>query len=40
MLLLVTLLVAVVNFNNERTNVLQGLVHVTLFVAYIVLIFD
>jgi Ca2+:H+ antiporter len=39
-LLLITLLVAVVNFNSERTNVLQGLVHLTLFAAYVVLIFD
>lgn len=39
-LLLVTLLVSVVNFNTERTNVLQGFVHLILFLAYIVLIFD
>ena len=39
-LLLVTLLVSVVNFNTERTNVLQGFVHLILFLAYIVLIFE
>ncbi len=39
-LLLLTLLVSVVNFNTERTNVLQGFVHLILFLAYIVLIFD
>jgi Ca2+:H+ antiporter len=39
-LLLFTLLVAVVNFTMERTNVLHGLVHLVLFLTYIVLIFD
>ena len=39
-LLLITLLVAIVNFQSERTNVLHGFVHVILFVTYIVLIFD
>lgn len=39
-LLLFTLLVAVVNLNMERTNVLHGLVHLVLFFTYIVLIFD
>ena len=39
-LLLITLLVSVVNFSSERTNVLQGVVHLILFLAYIVLIFD
>ncbi len=39
-LLLFTLLVAVVNFTMERTNVLHGLVHLVLFFTYIVLIFD
>ena len=39
-LLLITLLVSVVNFNSERTNRLQGIVHLTLFFTYIVLIFD
>jgi Ca2+/H+ antiporter len=31
---------AVVNLTMERTNVLHGLVHLVLFLAYIVLIFD
>ncbi len=39
-LLLFTLLVAVVNFTMERTNVLHGLVHLVLFLTYVVLIFD
>ncbi len=39
-LLLITLLVPVVNFSSERTNVLQGFVHLILFMTYIVLIFD
>ena len=39
-LLMITLLVSVVNLNSERTNVLQGFVHLVLFGAYIVLIFD
>ncbi len=39
-LLLLTLLVAIVNLNSERTNVLQEIVHLILFFAYIVLIFD
>ena len=39
-LLLITLLVSVVNFSAERTNVLQGFVHLILFLTYIVLIFD
>ena len=39
-LLLFTLFVAVVNFTMERTNVLHGLVHLVLFLTYIVLIFD
>lgn len=39
-LLTFTLLVSIVNFNSERTNILQGFVHLILFVTYIVLIFD
>jgi len=39
-LLVLTLLVAIVNLNSERTNVLQGIVHLILFFSYIVLIFD
>jgi Ca2+/H+ antiporter len=33
-------LVSVVNFTHGRTNQMQGLVHLCLFVAYIALIFD
>jgi len=39
-LLLFTLLVAMVNFNSGRTNVLNGVVHLVLFLTYIVLIFE
>ena len=39
-LLLITLLVAMVNFQSGRTNVLHGFVHLILFATYIVLIFD
>ncbi len=39
-LLILTLLVSAVNFGTSRTNVLQGAVHLILFVSYIILIFD
>lgn len=39
-LLLLTLLVVVVNFTSTRTNVLQGIVHLVLFITYVVLMFD
>ncbi len=39
-LLAVTLLVSMVNFGLGRTNVLQGAVHLILFLAYVILIFD
>ena len=39
-LLILTLLVSIVNFTSERTNVLHGIVHLTLFFTYVVLIFD
>lgn len=39
-LLLLTLLVTIVTFSSERTNVLHGIVHLTLFFTYVVLIFD
>ena len=39
-LLLITLLVAIVNFTSERTNVLHGVVHLMLFFTYVALIFD
>ncbi|WP_299492822.1 calcium:proton antiporter [uncultured Shewanella sp.] len=40
MLLALTLVVSVVTFVSRRTNIMQGIVHLTLFAAYIVLIFD
>lgn len=40
MLLILTLLLAIVNFNSKRTNVLYGISHLVLFLTYIVLIFD
>ena len=39
-LLTLTLLVSVVNIGSGRTNILQGAVHLILFVSYIILIFD
>jgi Ca2+:H+ antiporter len=39
-LLLLTLLLSVVTFGSGRTNVLQGMVHVLLFVSYVLLIFQ
>jgi Ca2+:H+ antiporter len=39
-LLMLTLLVSVITFSSGRTNVLQGAVHVVLFCAYAVLVFD
>lgn len=39
-LLLLTLLVSVVTFSSGRTNVLQGAVHVVLFGAFLLLIFE
>jgi Ca2+:H+ antiporter len=40
MMLLLSLLVSVVTFASGRTNVLQGAVHLLLFVAYVLLIFQ
>jgi len=40
LLLLLTLAVSIVTFSSGRTNVLQGAVHLVLFFAYLVLIFD
>ncbi|MDP7572329.1 MAG: calcium:proton antiporter, partial [Myxococcota bacterium] len=40
LLLLLTLAVSVVTFSSGHTNVLQGAVHLVLFFAYLVLIFD
>ena len=39
-LLALTLLVSAINFAAARTNVLQGAVHLILFISYIILIFD
>ena len=39
-LLTLTLLVTAVNFGAGRTNILQGAVHLILFISYIILIFD
>jgi Ca2+:H+ antiporter len=39
-MLLATLLVSILTFASGRTNVLQGAVHILLFLAYIMLIFD
>jgi Ca2+:H+ antiporter len=38
--LCLTLAMCVVHFGGSRTTVLQGVVHLTLFVAYLILIFD
>ena len=39
-LLLLTLLSSTMTFSRNRTNVLQGAVHVLLFLAYLMLIFE
>jgi Ca2+:H+ antiporter len=39
-LLLLTLFLSAITFTSGRTNILQGLVHVLLFAAYLVLIFE
>jgi Ca2+:H+ antiporter len=39
-LLVLTLATMMVNASGQRTNVLQGFVHLTLFAAYLVLLFD
>ena len=39
-LLLLTLGLSVITFANSRTNVLQGAVHLLLFLAYVMLIFE
>lgn len=39
LMLIVTLLVSMVTFSATRTNLLQGVVHLTLFLAYLMLIF-
>jgi Ca2+:H+ antiporter len=40
LLLAVTLILALLTFESRRTNVLHGAVHVVLFLAYLMLIFD
>jgi Ca2+:H+ antiporter len=40
LLLALTLLISMVTFASGRTNVLQGAVHIVVFLAWIVLIFD
>ncbi len=39
-LLMLTLAISIVTFVSARTNSLQGVVHLAVFAAYIVLIFD
>jgi Ca2+:H+ antiporter len=39
-MLLLTLAVSIVTFASGRTNIMQGMVHLLLFVAYLVLIFE
>jgi Ca2+:H+ antiporter len=39
-LLVTTILVSVVTFSSEKTNVIHGVVHLVLFVAYITMLFD
>jgi Ca2+:H+ antiporter len=39
-MLLLTLFLSVVTFGSGRTNVLQGFVHLLLFVSYFLLIFQ
>lgn len=39
-LLVLTLLVSIVNFSSGRSNIIHGLIHLILFLSYIVLIFD
>ncbi len=38
-LLLLTLVVSIVTFSSGRTNIMQGLIHLILFMAYLLLIF-
>jgi Ca2+:H+ antiporter len=40
MMLMLSLIVSVVTFASGRTNVMQGAVHVLLFIAYVLLIFE
>jgi Ca2+:H+ antiporter len=40
LLLILTLAVSIVNFASGRSNIVQGLIHLILFAAYVALIFD
>lgn len=40
LLLVLTLLVSIVNFSSGKSNLFQGVTHLTLFFCYIILIFD
>ena len=39
-LMILTLGVSIITFSNGRTNLLQGVVHLVLFIAYLGLIFS
>ena len=39
-ILALTLLISIVNFGSGRTNILQGAVHLIIFMTYVVLLFD
>ena len=39
-LLVLTFLVSIVNFSSGKSNKIQGLVHLALFMLYLVLVFD
>lgn len=39
-ILLLTLFVSVINFGTGKTNFLQGVIHIIIFMAYVILIFD
>ena len=39
-LLMLTLVISIVTFTSRRTNILLGAVHLLLFIAYLMLIFD
>lgn len=39
-LLVTTLIVSIVTFSNTKTNIIHGIVHLILFLAYIVMVFD
>ncbi len=39
-MLVLTLLVSILTFGTGRTNILQGAIHLVLFLAYLMLIFE